>query len=778
MIKILLSATLMLGVLLLSGCPGSTVPAGGLNGGQDTLTELEYDLTTDQDSTIGASDVDGQMVEVEDAENARGASSLPASYLGIQGMYFSPASPPGAGFSGRLTVRITEGEPQPNEYDGVLLFLFYIDPATFEAVLTDSSRGTQGNWVTFDLDALGYFIIAENLSIPRPGTTFTVSAFADLASTAAGTLINFWALQQNGVEPVTYSWNFGEGSVLSGEQVSHSYLSPGEYSVSLVATDASGAVAPTDSTPIEITAFLNPLEGVVAHPPLQDLANHLRFTYGATITGGKPTFLYDWDFDGDGTSDSSAPPPVNFTFGNGEEGVYVGSLTVTDANSQTASASFISDSRLLNIQSSNPMGVAPHLANFSLAAAGIGPADNIVVQFGDGAVLNNPPADFAHTFIDAGAYVVSAAANRVISGGQVVTKESNIIDIIVEPAIPVPTIQLTQPLLPPRGSTFSIYGYTFGDAQGNQRVELAGVPLVVDQWTDTLITAQLPVDAGNGVLRIIGSEANSNPVILTANPTANPSGIQNVIPFAGPQGDRILIVGHGFTDVQVQVAADGAPCTVEVWNPWEILATLPSGIAGDSVSITVALLSGELTFNHGLTTSAIGNPVLSSANPPARVFGAFAIDLSGSGFGNGSGGVVFCDGLVLPTLAWSDTLITINQPSRPVDSWVVVINRDRISNAIPLAFIHPPQITSVTPSEDYIGQNIGIFGLNFGQRKPWDYVTLGEVELILESWDDKLIVAVLPDGATNGDIIVQKRIPSNGVFFTVIPPPPGPPTGG
>lgn len=325
-------------MIMFASCSGSSAPEGPVDLG-DELPELEYDLVTDPGSTVSAADVDGEMLDVDDALNARIPSALPSGYQAVQGMYFTPPTPPGGGFSGLMTLRITMGRPGENEYDGVRLFLFYIHPTTLEAISLDSARAN-GNWVTFDVNALGHFVIAENLSIPRPNTVFTVSAFADLAMTNSGTQINFWAIAQNGVEPYSYSWDFDDGSSGSGVEVSHTYATAGTFEVTVTATDASGDTAFASSTPIGITQNITPLTGVVA-PVTPDPDDFLLFTYGATVLGGDAPFTYAWDFTGDGFVNSTSAPPVVYQFAT--KGVYEGTLTVRDSNGATAQTSFTSN---------------------------------------------------------------------------------------------------------------------------------------------------------------------------------------------------------------------------------------------------------------------------------------------------------------------------------------------------------------------------------------------------------------------------------------------------
>jgi PKD repeat protein len=330
-------AALTLALFAFAGCTGATQPAG--NPPDNGLGQLEFTLTTDPGSPVEASEVQGGIVPVDDALESRQTSALPSPYQALWGMHFTPEVPLGAGFRGRI--RLLRTGVAQESLDGVLLFLFYIDPATQAPLIMDTARGEPGGWLEFDITALGFFVVAENTSIPRPANVFTVSGFADMASTTGGTDITFWAVSRGGNAPITLSWDFGDGDDASGEMVTHAYAAPGEYSVVLSATDAAGNTAPTFSTPIEITTYAAPISAVAVQV-VQDPADGMLFTYYATISGGQAPFTYEWEFE-QGVPSSTNPPPVTNRFFT--PGVYQGLLTITDSLGATGSGTFTSDAR-------------------------------------------------------------------------------------------------------------------------------------------------------------------------------------------------------------------------------------------------------------------------------------------------------------------------------------------------------------------------------------------------------------------------------------------------
>jgi PKD repeat protein len=65
--------------------------------------------------------------------------------------------------------------------------------------------------------------------------------------------VEFAASGTGGSLPYSYSWNFGDGGTGSGQTVSHSYLLPGSYVVTLSITDANGQTFATSQTIVVLT---------------------------------------------------------------------------------------------------------------------------------------------------------------------------------------------------------------------------------------------------------------------------------------------------------------------------------------------------------------------------------------------------------------------------------------------------------------------------------------------------------------------------------------------
>ena len=104
--------------------------------------------------------------------------------------------------------------------------------------VTDSAGKTAqaSKTITVNPQLSGNFTYSPSSPLPLIPVTFTASA--------AG-----------GSSPYSYSWNFGDGSTGSGQSVSHSYLLPGSYVVTLTITDANGQTFTTSQTIIVLASI-------------------------------------------------------------------------------------------------------------------------------------------------------------------------------------------------------------------------------------------------------------------------------------------------------------------------------------------------------------------------------------------------------------------------------------------------------------------------------------------------------------------------------------------
>ncbi len=160
---------------------------------------------------------------------------------------------------------------------------------------------------------------------PRPITNFT-------ATPTVGCEVPFTVQFNNTtVDGVSYEWEFGDGNTSTAQNPSHTYTSPGTYTVRLVATGANGCRhtrTRTDYINIQLpnVAFTaNVREGCI---PLA-----VQFTDQSSANSG--IVGWDWDF-GDGNTSTAQNPSHTYT----TVGIFDVTLTITTASGCTRTITY------------------------------------------------------------------------------------------------------------------------------------------------------------------------------------------------------------------------------------------------------------------------------------------------------------------------------------------------------------------------------------------------------------------------------------------------------
>jgi PKD repeat protein len=264
----------------------------------------------------------------------------------------------------------------------------YINPGNYTVSLTvsnsyGSDNETKSNYIHVD----GPSPVADFYGTPTSGTAPLTVQFFDQS-------IN---------SPTSWSWNFGDGNTSSQQNPSHTYINPGNYTVSLTSSNSYGSDNETKSNYIHVDG----------PSPVADF-------YGTPISGTAPLIVqfYDqstnsptswsWNF-GDGNTSSQQNP--SYTYINS------GNYTV----SLTASNSYGSDnetkSNYIHVDGPSPVadfygaptsGTAPLTVQFYDQS--INSPTSWSWHFGDGNIASqqNP----SYTYINSGNYTVSLTATN------------------------------------------------------------------------------------------------------------------------------------------------------------------------------------------------------------------------------------------------------------------------------------------------------------------------------------------------------------------------------
>jgi len=167
---------------------------------------------------------------------------------------------------------------------------------------------------------------------PTPAPTqapgpLSASASASPSQGMAPLTVNFSGSASGGSGGYVYYWDFGDGSMTTGQTQQHVYPQLGIYSAILTVEDSATATA-TTSVLVQVSLGLT-----ISATPSSGLAS-LNVSLDGAATGGVAPYSYSWDFGDGATAGPLTAAAQAHTYGL--PGSFTARLTVTDANSATA----------------------------------------------------------------------------------------------------------------------------------------------------------------------------------------------------------------------------------------------------------------------------------------------------------------------------------------------------------------------------------------------------------------------------------------------------------
>ena len=196
-----------------------------------------------------------------------------------------------------------------------------------------------------------------------------------------------------------FGWDFGDGVVRAGANLSHVYDSPGTFTADCLVINHDGATAEG-----QLIVEIHAAPAVTAIVDRPEANPGMELAFNATTTGGSGGFTFDWAF-GDGSSGQGAP--VSHAYA--AVGEYMATVTARDSAGGTALST-------VSVNISGPpvplhalAVVDPSAAavgarmSFSGAANGGVPPYTFSWDFGDGSGTEG--ARVTHTYVRPGVYV-------------------------------------------------------------------------------------------------------------------------------------------------------------------------------------------------------------------------------------------------------------------------------------------------------------------------------------------------------------------------------------
>jgi PKD repeat protein len=130
------------------------------------------------------------------------------------------------------------------------------------------------------------------------------------------------SINEDADEPLTYEWDFGDGSSGSGLLTTHAFSEPGEYTVTFMASNEGGSSSESMTVTVNRPPQPARITSINASPNPVDEDESVRFT--SNVQGDTP-ITYEWDF-GDGSTASGSSGTHTYS----EPGSYTVRLTASN----------------------------------------------------------------------------------------------------------------------------------------------------------------------------------------------------------------------------------------------------------------------------------------------------------------------------------------------------------------------------------------------------------------------------------------------------------------
>src|SRR5439155_15331609 len=199
---------------------------------------------------------------------------------------------------------------------------------------------------------------------------------------------------------VSCNWTFGDGASSTGCSTTHVYSNPGTFTVIVTAQDSLGVTA---SKTVSEVVNAQPTVSFTISPTSAISSQSVTFT--ATTVGGTNPFTFSWNF---GDNSSGSGNVVSHTYS--VQGTYIVTLSVRDANAQTATSTqtlSVAPSPLTASFAMTPSSglMVGQLASFTASVSGGTSPYTFNWSFGDGTTASGSPVN--HSFNMPGTYTVT-----------------------------------------------------------------------------------------------------------------------------------------------------------------------------------------------------------------------------------------------------------------------------------------------------------------------------------------------------------------------------------
>ena len=252
---------------------------------------------------------------------------------------------------------------------------------------------------------------------PPPNQAPTANPGGPYAADATVTFNGAGSSDPDNNLPLTYTWNFGDGTTGSGVSPTRTYTTAGTYTATLVVTDALGLASTLASTSVTI-ANVAPAVNAGLDATLV-LANPFQLTATFTDPGGATDAPWGWTIAwGDGTTQSgsaASPGGISASHTYAAAGPYTVQVSVTDQDGGTGT-----DQAIVTVLTSPPPNQPPTVSAGPDVDVPLGSPFNLSATFTDPDGATDAPWAWSITWGDG----TSASGSTNTLGGPIATSHT------------------------------------------------------------------------------------------------------------------------------------------------------------------------------------------------------------------------------------------------------------------------------------------------------------------------------------------------------------------
>jgi RHS repeat-associated protein len=358
------------------------------------------------------------------------------------------------------------------------------------------------------------------------------------------------------------------------------------------------------------------------------------------------------------------------------------------------------------------------------------------------------------------------------------------------PAAPAPVITSVSATTGSIGSQVVINGANFGTAQASDAVFLNGLPMTINSWSSSSITATIPAGATSGYLAVsvAPSMNSSNPAWFAVTTQPLPptvldgdigTGVGGGATYSGGLfdvygGGRIASTSDTFHFVYQQLSGDG---TVVARIPYlSNVNPVNYERAGVMIRETLDPASACAFLFYQPNQAYMYYRSATGANMAQQTVGLttssypYWVKLTRSG--NTFNGYISLDGVYWTPIGTSQT---ITMAQNVYIGLAVANGEGKFDNvSIGSSSSPAPVITNISGTTGAIGDQVVITGTGFGTAQNGSVVYLNGSPMTVNSWSSTSVTVTVPSGATTGYLTVAVALSMNNtnpVWFTVTPNP-------